>query len=468
MIKFNWIAKVFASLVLWTLAAISLPAQTLTTLYTFHRTDGRFPVGALLQGTDGNLYGTTEVGGDYSSGNVFKISPSGAFGSLYNFDGGDGSAPQGTLVEGVDGNFYGTTPGGGDFSDGEVFSITPKGALTVLHSFAGIDGGGPIAGLILATNGVFYGTTVGGGPRGLGTIFKITMGGVRTTLHDFGGKDGSCIFAGLVQGADGNFYGTAQGGGDIGNQGTVYEITPNGTLTTLHKFNGADGQGPYAGLAQGADGEFYGTTFAGGTEGFGTVFEIAPTGKFLTLHNFDNTDGAGPYATLLLATDGNFYGTTYNGGTNNSCSKGCGTIFKLTPSGTLTTIYNFCSQGGGSCSDGYNPSAALIQDTNGAIYGSTLQGGANNDGTIFTLSLGLKPFVETQPATGAVGAAINILGTNLTGASSVTFNGVAAAFTVVSQALITTTVPAGAASGRVQVITPGRTLTSNVAFRVEP
>ena|SRR5579863_7632481 len=199
------------------------------------------------------------------------------------------------------------------------------------------------------------------------------------------------------------------------------------------------------------------------TGGCGTVFKITPSGTLTALHSFAGypTDGSEPLAGLVQATDGNLYGTTYSGGPNDE-----GTVFEITPTGGLTTLYAFCPQSG--CADGSNPLAALVQDTNGTLYGTTLLGGANGDGTLFSLSVGLGPFVEMQPISGKVGAAVKILGTNLTGATSVSFNGTAATFTVVSSSFIKTTVPAGATTGTVQVVTPSGTLLSNVPFRVLP
>jgi uncharacterized repeat protein (TIGR03803 family) len=207
----------------------------------------------------------------------------------------------------------------------------------------------------------------------------------------------------------------------------------------------------------------------------GTVFKITPSGTLTTLYSFCSqsgcTDGYGPV--LLQATDGNFYGTTVYGGANTTgCGGGgCGTVFKITPSGTLTTLYSFCSQSG--CTDGSGPNS-LVQDTNGMFYGTTFGGGLTNClggcGTVFSLSVGLGPFVETQPNWGRAGRPIEILGTNLTGATSVTFNGTPAVFRVVPNlnSLIKTTVPEGATTGYVQVVTPGGTLSSNVPFRVLP
>jgi uncharacterized repeat protein (TIGR03803 family) len=171
-------------------------------------------------------------------------------------------------------------------------------------------------------------------------------------------------------------------------------------------------------------------------------------------------------AGLIQGTDGNLYGTTEFGGANNTCNNGgppgCGTIYEITLEGTVTTVHSFDE------TDGANPYTPLVQDTSGVFYGTTLHGGTNNDGTLFTLSMGLGPFVKTVPGSGRVGKSIKILGTDLTGASSVTFNGTTATFTVSSASLITTTVPAGATTGPVQVVTPSGTLTSNVNFQVLP
>jgi uncharacterized repeat protein (TIGR03803 family) len=286
----------------------------------------------------------------------------------------------------------------------------------------------------------------------------------------------------LVQATNGNFYGTTSEGGANDNCmyegatigcGTVFEITPSGTLTTLYSFCSqsgcTDGEQPSAGLVQAANGNFYGITYYGGgvncnpPYGCGTVFQVTPSGTLTTLHRFcsqsDCTDGEHPNAGLV--TNGDFYGTTGSGGAN-----GDGTIFKLAPGGTLTTLYSFCALP--PCAPGTGPSAVLVQATNGDFYGTTYTGGANGDGTVFSLSVGLAPFVETQTTSGIVGEVVKILGTDLTGATSVTFNGIAAVFTVVAPSLITATVPTGATSGEVQVVTPSGTLSSNVPFRVLP
>jgi len=365
--------------------------------------------------------------------------------------------------------------------------------LTTLYSFCAqsrcTDGEYPYAGLVQATNGDFYGTTNQGGASNGGTVFKITPSGTLTTLYSFcsqGGSectDGFGPMAGLVQATNGYLYGTTRYGGtgkysSDGGGGTVFKITPSGTLTTLYSFCSqsgcADGEYPFYGaLVQATSGDLYGTTAAGGYD-IGTVFKITPSGTLATLYTFgtQSTDGLDPLAGLVQATDGNFYGTTQYGGTGEYGSGGAGgTVFKITPSGTLTTLYSFCSQG--RCADGSSPYAGVVQATNGDFYGTTYEGGTigcgalvNGCGTVFRLSVGLDPFVETQTNSGNVGAAVRILGSDLTGATGVTFNGTAAAFTVVSRYLITTTVPAGATTGKVQVVTPSRTLSSNMPFRV--
>jgi uncharacterized repeat protein (TIGR03803 family) len=242
------------------------------------------------------------------------------------------------LVQGTDGNFYGTTKGGGVYLNcsgagcGTVFKITAEGMLTVLHSFCALgdscaDGDTPWAGLVQATDGNFYGTTQGGGPYYCGTVFKMTPAGALTTLHSFDCSDGSNPVAGLVQATDGNFYSTTWVGG-AGGYGTVFKMIPNGTLTTLYSFctqSGCqDGAYPEAGLVQGTDGDFYGATGAGGAFRIGTIFKVTRSGTLTTLHSFDDSDGVGPSAGLIQGRDGNFYGTTPQGGAYYS-----GTVFRI-------------------------------------------------------------------------------------------------------------------------------------------
>jgi len=311
--------------------------------------------------------------------------------TLTNFGGTDVADAVGTLVEGSDGNFYGAAGGAGN--DGTIFRVTPDGTLTTLHSFNGSDGRNPQAGLLHATDDNFYGTTSAGGASNHGTVYKLTPQGTFSLLHNFSGWDGASPWARLVQGRDGNFYGTTLSGGAHGG-GTVFMITPGATFTTLYAFcsqsNCTDGALPDAGLMQASDGNFYGTTSLGGSYGYeygGTVFKLTPSGTLTTLYSFCSqsncTDGASPYAGLMQASDGNFYGTTVQGGTYDQ-----GTVFKMTPSGTLTSLYSFCSQD--YCPDGYDPRSGVMQATDGTLYGTTTSGGVwgypGGCGTIFKIT----------------------------------------------------------------------------------
>jgi uncharacterized repeat protein (TIGR03803 family) len=380
---------------LWLCSSVALPAQIFTTLLSFNGTDGANSTAGLIRATDGNLYGTTSEGGAHSNGTVFKITPSGTLTTLYSFCSlsacSDGANPMGGLVQGTDGNFYGTT------ELGTVFKITPGGTLTTLHTFNGTDGADPLAALIQGKDGNFYGTTPRGGankctPRSgyhlsCGTVFKITPSGTLTTLASFDQATGFTPSSPLIQATDGNFYGTTpQGGANYPGFGTIFKITPSGTLTVLHSFDGTDGEKSFAALVQGTDGNFYGTTsFGGGNANFsGTVFKITPSGTLTTLHSFDGADGSGAEAGLIQATDGNFYGTTSGFGSNN-----LGTVFKITPSGTLTVLHSFDG------TDGQLSYASLVQGSNGDLYGTT-EFGANSAcsegcGTIFSVNAGLAP-----------------------------------------------------------------------------
>ena len=398
--------------------ANSLPAQTLTTLHMFagYPNDGGVPDAGVVQASDGNFYGTTYTGGASGNcqggcGSVFRITSGGTLTTLHSFDWYHGASPTAGLVQASDGNFYGTTYGGGaNQYYGTVFKITPSGTLTLLYSFCGqancADGALAYGGLVQGADGNFYGTTLEGGANtgcslgsgSCGTVFKITPGGALTTLHSFcaqaGCADGGNPYAGLVQGSDGNFYGTTFERGANGS-GTVFKITPSGTLTTLYSFGSQqnDGAMPFASLVQGRDGDFYGTTSeAGGPHQSGTVFKITPAGVLTTLYNFcaqtNCVDGSGPVAPLVQSSDGTFYGTTLHGGANCIQNSGCGTVFRMTASGVLSTLYSFDNG-----SDGGEPFAGLVQATDGNFYGAATYGanpactgGLGGCGTVFRLT----------------------------------------------------------------------------------
>ena len=321
----------------------SARGQQYQVLHQFHPNPAN-PSG-LIQGSDGNFYGTTAGGGVIGVGTVFKITPVGAVTTLHSFTGSDGVRPLAALVQGSDGNFYGATASGGASGLGTVFKITPSGTFTSLHSFAGSDGASPQFGRwIQASDGNFYGTTIQGGAHNVGTVFKMDASGTLTTLHSFAGSEGSYPSAGLIRGSDGNFYGTAALGG-VSGVGTVFKMDASGTVTTLHSFAGSDGSYPQAELIEGSDGSFYGTTEGGGAPNNalnrGTVFKITPAGVFTSLHSFARIDGAKPQAGLIKGSDGNFYGTTNQGGTSS-----VGTVFKMDSSGTVTTLHSFAGSDG--------------------------------------------------------------------------------------------------------------------------
>ncbi len=367
--------------------ASSCNAQTLTTLYSFKYGTGGYPGAGLIQGGDGNFYGTTTIGGTNGGyGTVFRINSCGTFTSLYSFSGSDGSQPWSRLIQGRDGSLYGTTLLDGANGSGTVFRITFGGSLTNLQSFGGGSDGAKPAGVLLQTSdGDFYGTTYSGGTYNSGTVFKINTNGNRTNLWAFsGGSDGANPFGGLVQGGDGSFYGTASGGG-TNNDGTIFRISPSGNLTTLHAFNGSDGASPDATLVQGSDGNFYGTTYIGGTKGgTGTVFRIGPGGNFTNLYSFSGTDGAYPQGGLIQGSDGSFFGTTEEGGMYSF-----GTLFRITLTGGFTNLYSFSG-----LSDGGATIAGLVQGSDGIFYGITwlnLNVRPPGFGTMFSFVIPLNP-----------------------------------------------------------------------------
>jgi uncharacterized repeat protein (TIGR03803 family) len=378
--------------------AFTANAQTLTYLHFFtgSPTNGDFPLATLVEGNDGNYYGTTEFGGSVNSGTVFRISSSGTYTSLHSFTNSpDGNIPMAGLVQGSDGNLYGTTSAGGTNGTslggfGTIFRISPSGTYTSLYSFAGplTDGNAPFAALVEGADSNFYGTTYGGGTMGQGTVFQFSPDGVETPLYSFPNSpsDGAGPHAGLVLGSDGNFYGTTYSGGTNScGCGTVFRIGPSGTYTSLYSFAGIpDGMNPLSVLVEGADSNFYGTTLFGGNnvgDGYGTVFRISPSGTYTSLYSFAGyPGGALPQDGLILGSDSNFYGTTESGGGGDG---GLGTIFRMTPSGVVTTLYTFV----GGITNGSAPYGALILGSDGDFYGTTVGGGPVNDGCVFKFTV---------------------------------------------------------------------------------
>jgi uncharacterized repeat protein (TIGR03803 family) len=369
-------------------------ASTYKVLYAFTGgSDGRGPIAGLVQDSAGNIYGTTEGGGIVSSlcksgcGVAYKVDTTGKETVLHRFTGlpTDGAAPWANLTWASAGKLYGTASQGGSgncyvytsrrmrvkVGCGVVFELDTTGRETVLYNFTGgPDGRGPMAGLVQDSAGNVYGTTLEGGTYGYGTVFKLDTTGKATVLHSFDYTDGVAPYAGLVRDRAGSLYGTTNGGGTYG-IGVVFKLDATGKYTILHSFLGypSDGGNPYAGLIRDGAGNLYGTTSAPAPGG--VVFKLDPTAKETILYNFlgHTTNGASPYAGLLMDSAGNLYGTTQFGGGSTACSGGCGVVFKLAPTGEETVLHSFT---GGA--DGSQPSAGLVRDSAGNLYGTAFGG----------------------------------------------------------------------------------------------
>jgi uncharacterized repeat protein (TIGR03803 family) len=526
------LAVIAAAILFALVQTLSAHAQ-LTELYGFQYNaattsnypDGQTPMAELIQGADGNYYTTTFAGGSggcpsevegttAGCGTVVKITPTGTLSVVYSFPydsttnaASNGMGPQAGLLQASDGNFYGvTTTGGTEGASfcttsvgitgcGTIFKLSPKGKLTVLHDFCGPDGCGSLTTdgalatgrLVEASNGYLYGTTQSGGFAdslyNQGTIFRISRSGSYEILHLFTGAagtgDGENPTAGLTLGSDGNFYGTTEAGGSGGEdegEGTVFKMTPAGTVTILHSFVGLDGAGsdgsyPKGALVEASDGNLYGTCYSGGANGTGTAFRISMKGVFTKIYDFpaqgaSDSVGNYPQAGFIQASDGNLYGTALDGG-----AFGEGTIYQITTAGVATLEASFDPS-----VTGFAAVDALVQGDDGRLY-VTLQdnGGSNSDGVqdqgaISVLSLGLAPpppaISNFSPTSGKVGAKVTIEFGPYIGATSVTFNGTPATFVVEGSEFITATVPTGATTGPISVTTPGGTVTSTKSFTI--
>lgn len=457
------IAGVVITVLMILATAIHSDAQ-FTTLVSFTGPNGNQPFQEnLVQGVDGNLYGTTTYGGSHSAGTIFKMTPGGTLTTIYNFaNTPDGANPYTGLVLGTNGKFYGTTAEGGTSGLGTVFSVTTAGAVIILHSFSGMDGEIPYGALMQGVDGNYYGTTQFGGSigSGYGTVFKITPAGTFTSLHSFNNTtDGYEPFAGLALANTGEFFGTTAGGPGA-DFGTVFKITSKGVYTLLHSFIDSDGWEPEGVLLQATSGKLFGTTVRGGAGGLGEVFTVTTGGTFDLLHSFASVaEGYEPTAGLIQASDGNFYGTTSNGGTF-----GEGNIFEMNSAGTPTTLHSFSGGDGGG--DGEEPFGGLVQHTSGILFGTTGGVASGGVGTVFSLNQGLAAFVKAVPGFGKVGTAVTILGSNIGSATEVTFDGVKATITKNTATSITTTVPTGAKTGKVKVTSPGCNCSTLVSFVV--
>jgi uncharacterized repeat protein (TIGR03803 family) len=363
------------------IATPAAQAQTYTLLHRFRvsPTDGANPHAGLIGDPAGNLYGTTDYGGAFGFGVVFKLDKTGET-VLYSFTGGaDGGNPLAGLIRDAAGNLYGTTSYGGASGWGVVFKLDTTGAETVLDTFTPrADGVYPDAGLIGDSAGNLYGTTYDGGASNGGVVFKLDTTRAETVLYSFtGGADGGHPEAGLIRDPAGNLYGATRWGGAFG-CGVVFKLDTAGTETVLYSFTGrADGAYPVAGLIQDSAGNLYGTTYEGGASGLGVVFKLDTTGTETVLHTFTGgTDGANPWAGLVRDLAGNLYGTTYDGGASNG-----GVVFKLDTTGTETVLHTFT----GGAADGQYPYAGLIRDPAGNLYGTTYRGGFAGQGVVFKI-----------------------------------------------------------------------------------
>ena len=462
--------------------------------------DGNNPHAGLIQASDGNLYGTTVQGGSSGLG-VYELSKDTSgnftvFTLLHTFIGGasDGQSPQiGRLLQASDGNLYGTTLSGGSASLGTVYELSKDingnfKVFTLLHSFAGGDGASPYAGLIQAIDGNLYGTTTAGGGINFGTVYELSKDAsgnftVLTLLRSFTSSttDGNSPYAGLIQASDGNLYGATYGGGSA-SDGTAYELSKDGNgnftvFTLLHSFTGCicatDGGLPFAALMQASDGNLYGTTNNGGSVNFGVAYELSKDASgnftvFTVLHSFNGgaTDGLSPYGGLIQASDGNLYGTTYDGGSVN-----IGTAYELSEgAGGFTTFAILQAFAG---ADGQYPYAGLLEASDGNLYGTTTQGGSQDEGVVYELQTGFSFFnfslspspnsVTLTPGGAAGTSTITITPENsFTGSVTLSASGVPAGVTAsfspnptTNMSMLSLTAGAGAVTGTVTVTIEG-------------
>ena len=385
-------------------ATSSAAGEPFNVLHSFEGPpSGSRPYAALVVGADGNLYGTTGEGGTgtrclgQGCGTIFRTRPNGTTTILHSFDNvTDGSAPLAGLLLAADGKFYGTTYVGGPLVGGTLFSITPKGKFKLLHTFQrrGVGGSGPSTALVQGADGAIYGTTSEGGTgtapkcivdrEGCGTVFKYTRRSGIQVLHSFTGEgsDGAFPSGALRLAVDGNLYGTTSGGGTQ-QYGTVYRITPQGTMAVLHSFDRTTGANPSGGLVQAADGALYGTTTSGGSKSGGTVFRITMAGDHSLVHEFDYDQGdVRPIGTLTIGPNQLLYGVLFAGGDPVPCWGGCGSVYSVSTSGQYSRLHVFS----GGDADGKWPSYGLVPLGDRKLVGMTQYGGARNVGVIYTVN----------------------------------------------------------------------------------
>jgi uncharacterized repeat protein (TIGR03803 family) len=398
----NSFGSVASAVAVLNLTGVTTSGALLETLYSFTTNSlGCLPFGGLIQANNGSFYGTASGGGHQGVGTVFQMDTNGVVTLVYGFPNGsggnnppNGAFPYATLVQGTNGLLYGTTSFGGATDDGMVYRMSTNAASVTAWSLTFASSGSvPYGGLVQGLDGNYYGTAQTGGPYpggilgGYGTVFKLTDSGSLTPLQSFSYGDGQYPNSTLLQGSDGALYGTAWGGGTNGGWGTIFKITPGGILTPMFSFGNTNGAGPTSGLTRDSYGTFYGTTSSGGTNNAGTVFRLTADGTFTCLYSFTGgNDGSNCWGGLLLASDGNLYGTTATGG-----AYGLGTVFRISPDGTLASLVQFDGD------QGANPYCTLIQGTDGRLYGTTQNGGANGWGAIFRITIDSPLQITQQP-----------------------------------------------------------------------
>jgi uncharacterized repeat protein (TIGR03803 family) len=391
----------------------------LKTLVSFFSTGGEEPYGKLIFDAAGDLFGATGTGGPADSdGTVFEIAKikggyAGAPTTVVNFDLSDGALPSSGLIADAAGDLLGMTSGGGANGDGTVFEIAKnKGGYadvpTTIVSFTGADGDEPTAGLIADAAGDLFGTTALGGVDNIGTVFEITKTKGRyadapTTLVSFKGVNGQIPFGPLLADTAGDLFGTTSGGN--ASDGTVFELAKTKTgyadaVTTLVSFTGPDGSGPVCSLIADAAGDLFGTTDNGGVDDDGVVFEIVKTRHGYAsaptiLVSLDDADGANPGGAMLMDAAGNLFGTTFDGGSDND-----GTVFEIEKTkvgyaNTPTVLVSFKGP------NGMQPDGGLIADATGNLFGGTNMGGADGEGTVFEITHSgfIPPAAPVAPAT---------------------------------------------------------------------
>ena len=455
--------RVLAAIFVFSAMLLALPetsrAQTFTDILDFTGSSFADPgIVTLAQARNGNLYGTTAAQPLTGLGTIFGITPTGTIVLEFGgFDYTNGASPAGGVTLATDGTIYGTTEFSSYNADssGVIYTITTGGNnYTALHQFEGGDGSFPIAPPIEGADGNFYGTTNGllhGLPS---TIYQyVPQTQTLTSLRLFGKEVG--LYYALTQGVDGDLYGVANAGGP-NKFGSIFRLSTSGVLRySYNSPGGAGGTYPIGPLVQLTDGNFYGTAADGGAGAGGFVFKMTPGGVVSIVYNFTENDGQTflPSTGLTLGSDGQLYGASALGGANDA-----GTLHRVTTGGQYTLLYSFPSFAG--------TAASLVQHTNGKFYGVTATGGADNYGMVYSLDVGSPPFIALVQSQGRPGQNEQILGQGLNGTTNVTFNGVAAAFDIHSDTYVTALIPNGASSGPVVVTTRTGTLTSVKNFRV--